>query len=91
MKLWCFAWTTSLRIWYNNVVTVAKIDNDMTSPREAAIGVAILSGLMFNFWDVIMTNIITAANRKLAIDAVDIPPLIKTSAFIALNSKFWVI
>ena len=40
------------------------------SPREAAIGVAILSGSMFICLDNNITATITKLNKKLAIDAV---------------------
>ncbi len=47
---------------------------------------AILSGFILNFWDKIITTIITAANKKLATDAVAILLLVKTSAESGWNS-----
>ena len=66
--------------------TVAKIDRVTKSPSDAAIGVAILSGFILIFWDKIITAIITAANIKLATDAVAILALVKTSAESGWNS-----
>lgn len=61
------------------------------SPRLAAIGVAILSGLMLTRLDKIIMNIIRPARIRLANEAVDIQPAINTKLFpisISLVSDF---
>jgi hypothetical protein len=52
------------------------------SPKEAAIGVAILSGFIFIFFDTSMTAIIKPPNIMLANEAVDILPDTMTNPFL---------
>jgi hypothetical protein len=52
------------------------------SPKEAAIGVAILSGFMFIFFDTSITAIIKPPNIMLANEAVDILPVTITNPFL---------
>lgn len=56
------------------------------SPRLAAIGVATLSGLILKFLDKMIINIIRPARTKLANDAVDIQPAIRTRLFFRSSS-----
>lgn len=71
---------------YKNVHKRAKIDRVTKSPKLAAIGVAILSGLMFIRLDTRMTNIIRPARMRLANDAVEILPAMSTREFSQSNS-----
>lgn len=55
---------------YNREVIPERSAKVVKSPREAAIGVATLSGLMFIRLDKSITATITKPNKKLATDAV---------------------
>ncbi len=74
-----------LLILYKTVPIPARMSNVTKSPRLAANGVAILSGLILNFVDNKITHIMTAAKSKVAIDAVQILPDTRMSACVALN------
>ncbi len=75
-----------LLILYKIVHNADKINRVTRSPRLAAIGVAILSGLMLKRFEIIITNIIKPAKMRLANEAVETLPAIRTSSFLGRNS-----